>query len=189
MNTENLLQNLIESTRQLMNQFERIKTIDPTVLRWKENKDSWSVLECLEHLNLYGDHYLPQMEKAISTSKHPYEAEFKSGFIGDYFAKSMLPKGKLNKMKTFKVMNPLNSELDLSVLNRFAEQELHLLNLLSKSRDVSWNKAKVVTSISKWIRMNLGDTFRFYINHQIRHFKQIERILIKQGLNTSVFQE
>lgn len=181
MNTENLLQSLIETSRQIMNRLEQLRSCDLQALTWKQNKESWSVLECIEHLNLYGDYYLSQIDKAIAQSKYPSEAVFKSGWLGNYFANSMLPKEKLNKMQTFKDKNPLNANLNLDVLDRFADQQMTLLNLLNKSRQVSLNKVKIETSISKWIKMNLGDTFRFYIHHQLRHFNQIENVLKMQN--------
>jgi hypothetical protein len=61
-------------------------------LTWKENENSWSILGYLEHLNLYGDFYLPQMENKIENSTTRAEIEFKSEMFGNYFAKSMLPK-------------------------------------------------------------------------------------------------
>ncbi len=176
MQSENLIQSLIEQTKQTINKVEKVKGNDLHHLTWKQNPDSWSILECLEHLNLYGDHYLPEIENQIKTSNTKSETEFKSGFLGNYFAKSMLPKEKLNKMKTFKDKNPLNAKLDKSVIDKFIEQQVTLLDLLSQSRKVSLNKVRVQTSISRLIKLKLGDTFQFFINHIIRHLKQIERI-------------
>ena len=127
-------------------------------------------------MNLYGNFYLPEIESKIKNSTTKSESEFKSGFLGNYFAKSMLPKDKLNKMKTFKDKNPLNANLDKSVIDKFIEQQVKLLDLLSQSRNVSLNKVKIQTSISSLIKLKLGDTFQFFINHIIRHLKQIERI-------------
>jgi hypothetical protein len=107
---------------------------------------------------------------------------FKSGFLGNYFAKSMLPKEKLNKMKTFKDKNPLNANLDKSVIDKFLNQQMKLLDLLSLSRNVNLNTVKIKISITKLFKLKLGDTFQFYINHIIRHVKQIERI--EAELNT-----
>jgi hypothetical protein len=176
MQSETFIQTLIEQTRLLINQAEKLKLADKQSLNWKENPTSWSVLECLEHLNLYGDFYLPQMEAKIQQSDTKSDLEFKSGILGNYFAKSMLPKEKLNKMKTFKDKNPLNAPLDEGVIDKFISQQIKLLDILNGSRNVSLNKIKISTSISSLIRMNLGDTFQFFINHIIRHFKQIERI-------------
>ncbi len=176
MQSENLIQSLIEQTRQVINQVEKLKSNDLQTLTWKQNETSWNILECLEHLNLYGDFYLPEIENKIKNTNTQSETEFKSGFLGNYFAKSMLPKEKLNKMKTFKDKNPLNAKLDKNVIDKFLEQQVKLLDLLTLSRKVSLNKVKISTSISSLIKLKLGDTFQFFINHIIRHLKQIDRI-------------
>lgn len=185
MQTENLIQSLIEQTRQISNQVEKLKNDDLQILTWKENPTSWNILECLEHLNLYGDFYLPKIESKIQDSTTKSETEFKSGLLGGYFAKIMLPKEKLNKMKTFKDKNPLNNHLDKAVIEKFSAQLLILLNLLNKSRNVSLNKVKIETSISNFIKLKLGDTFQFFVNHIIRHFKQIDRIKHQQKILTA----
>ena len=176
MQAENLIQSLIEQTRQIINQVEQLKIYDSRQLTWKSNPTSWNILECLEHLNLYGDFYLPEIESKIRNSNSKSETTFKSGFLGGYFAESMLPKEKLNKMKTFKDKNPLNAKLDKSVIEKFIDQQVKLLDLLNKSRNVNLNNVRIETSISSLIRLKLGDTFQFFINHTIRHLKQIERI-------------
>ena len=81
-------------------------------------------------------------------------------------------------MKTFKDKNPLNADLDKSVIDRFLNQQIKLLDLLIQSRNVSLSKVKIKTSISGLINLKLGDTFQFIINHNIRHLKQIERIQV-----------
>lgn len=172
--SETLILELIETTRQNLNFAETLKTKSSSQLNWKENKESWSILECLEHLNLYGDFYLPEIEKGIDNAKSKSEHIFKSGILGNYFAESMLPKAKLNKMKTFKDKNPLNSHLDNNTIDRFMNQQIKMLDLLNKGRAISLNKEKTPISITKLIKLKIGDTFRFVINHNIRHIKQIE---------------
>jgi hypothetical protein len=182
--SENLILELIEGTRQNLNFAELLKEMNIDQLNWKENKESWSVLECLEHLNLYEDYYLPEIRKAIENSKSNNVEYFESGFLGNYFANSMLPKEKLNKMKTFKDKNPLNSKLDRKTIDRFISQQQNLIELLNKSKSVNLNGVKVTISISKWIKLKLGDTFRFIINHNLRHIKQIEKVQLKMGANS-----
>lgn len=176
MRSEKLINILCEQSKLIINQAKKLQTYDLNTLTWKENEISWSILECLEHLNLYGDFYLPQIENEIRNSTTKSDTEFRSGILGNYFAKSMLPKEKLNKMKTFKNKNPLNSKLDKLVIDRFINQQIKLLDLLNQSRNVSLNKVKIKTSISNYITLRLGDTFQFFTNHIIRHFSQIEQI-------------
>ena len=125
---------------------------------------------------MYGEFYLPQIENKIKNTNTKSETDFNSGILGNYFAKSMLPKKGLNKMKTFKNKNPINADLDKAVIQKFILQQMKLLNLLNQSRNVSLNKVKIQTSISSFINLKLGDTFQFLINHIVRHLNQIERI-------------
>lgn len=179
MKSEELLQELVDRTNQIIQRVEKLKSEDLQSLTWREDAASWNILECLEHLNLYGDYYLPQIETKIKTTNTQTDREFKSGFLGNYFAKSMLPKEKMTKMKTFKDKNPMNTPLDKGVIDKFLKQQVKLLELLNESRGVSLNKTKIEVSISSLLKFKLGDTFRFHINHIMRHLSQIERIQSK----------
>ncbi len=176
MQSENLIEKLIDQTKQIISQTEMLKDESINMLSWRETENSWNILECLEHLNLYGDFYLPAIDNSINKSVAKPDAEFRSGLLGAYFAKSMLPGQKMNKMSTFKDKNPLHAKLDKQVIDKFCAQQIKLLELLERSGKVSLNKVKVPTSISRLISLKLGDTFQFYINHIIRHLSQIERI-------------
>lgn len=176
MESEKLIQILIEQTRQIMNRVEKLQQKDAAYLTWRHDPAAWNILECLEHLNLYGDYYLPAIEKAIHHSATRADTTFTSGMLGSYFTKSMSPKDKLNKMKTFKDKNPLNAVLDKSVIERFMAQQFKMLELLNKARNISLNKVKISTSISRLIKLKLGDTFQFIMQHNLRHLQQIERI-------------
>jgi hypothetical protein len=91
----------------------------------------------------------------------------------------MAPKENLNKMNTFKDKNPIHSFLDKKVLEVFLTQQSELLEALEMSHQVSLNKVRIGTTLSRLIRLKLGDTFRFFINHQMRHIEQINKIITK----------
>ena len=172
-----LLSELIEMTKEIASRSKKFYQLSKEELNFKINEDKWSILECLEHLNRYGDFYLPEIENSIQNSKKPIEDEFKSGFLGNYFAKSMLPKEKPNKMKTFKSMNPIGSDLDKSTLDKFINQQETLIKLLEQAKTVNLTKNKTKISISKWIKLRLGDTFRVVIYHNLRHLIQAEKAM------------
>jgi hypothetical protein len=181
-----LLQDLLERTQENKNKAEGYNTLPLETLNWKSSPDSWSILECLEHLNRYGDYYIPEIEKRITASTHKPSKIFKSGWLGNYFANSMLPKEKLNRMKTFKSMDPKGSSLDKGVLSKFIVQQQAIANLLNKSKEVDLTKTKTGISISKWIKLRLGDTFRVVIYHNQRHLVQAERVLKETISRSSV---
>ncbi|WP_210149000.1 DinB family protein [Chryseobacterium scophthalmum] len=146
-------------------------------LNFRLSENSWSILECLEHLNRYGNFYIPEIRKRIENSDTKPTEIFSSGILGNYFAKSMLLKEKLNTMKTFKSMNPIRSKLDKSVLNEFITQQKQMIFLLNEAKNIDLNKVKTSISISNLIKLKLGDTFRFVIYHNLRHVEQAKRNL------------
>lgn len=175
--SENLILDLIERTRININQAEKFSVLPNEKTNWRPEQNSWSILECFEHLNLYGDFYIPEIKMRIENSKIDSKIKFKSGILGNYFAKSMLPKEKLNKMKTFKDKNPIGSALDKNTIERFIIQQEQILSLLDKSRAIDLNKTKTAISISKWIKLKIGDTFRVVVYHNERHIVQANKIL------------
>lgn len=174
--TDDLINDLIAVSRKNIEQVEKLKQLGYEQLNKKSSTKSWSALECIEHLNLYGDFYTPEIEKRLlQTSYKSPTPYFKSGLLGNYFAKSMIPGENMTKMKTFKDKNPNGSNLDLGVLDKFILHQAKLIDQLEKARQVDLNKTKTSITISKWIKLKLGDTFRVVIYHNQRHILQAER--------------
>jgi len=179
--TNTLIEDLTERTKQNLLEVQEFQKLSIEQLNWKSNPDSWSILECIEHLNLYSQFYIPEIELKIQDSKSKHEATFKSGMLGNYFSKAMLLREKLNKMKTFKDKNPVGSKLEPSVLENFIDFQKKTLDLLNQSNKVSLNKTKTNITISSWLKLKLGDTFRVVIYHNHRHIVQAENVLKMQG--------
>ena len=56
------------------------------ILNMKPSDSSWSFMECLDHMNRYGDYYIPQLKGAVLTAKqkgYGTSREYKSGWLGD----------------------------------------------------------------------------------------------------------
>lgn len=173
--SELLINDLIELTMQNMNAAEKLKQQPIELLNWRELADQWSALECLDHLNRYGDFYLPEIAGRINNKKYSQPAEiFKSGLIGNYFAEMMLPKENLNKMKTFKDKDPIGGTHNYFTIDKFVKQQKTCVELLNKAKSVNLNKTKTSISISKLLKLKLGDTFRVLIYHNQCHwYRQI----------------
>jgi len=179
---EILIADLIDKTKANLNQAEKFKQLDSEALNYRGAADKWSVLECVEHLNLYGDYYLLEIESRMKAGKDKRSTQFKSGVLGNYFAKMMEPKKDFKKMKTPKDKNPIGSRLDSSVIEKFIEQQYKTLSLLDTARVLSLSKIKTSISISKVVKLKLGDTFRFIINHNERHLKQANDVLNNRSI-------
>ena len=160
---------------------EAWQTLPEEALRARAHEKAWNVLECLEHLNRYGDFYLPQFEAKMSQAQPAAQAlTYKTGWLGNYSAEAMLPQSgkKLNVMQTFKDKNPLNApEISPLTIQRFLQQQKRLILLLEEAERYDLGQIRIPLTL-KWLKFKLGDTLRFLVFHEYRHILQAERALV-----------
>jgi len=174
-----LLESLQNDVRELILEANYLKSMDPAILLQEPAPGKWSVIQVLEHLNSYGRFYLLAMERSMnkSTTAAKY---FRPGWLGNYFTKLMKPgeNGQIsNKMKSPKDHRPSKYPDAFPVLNTFLEQQQYLLDLLELAKSKNIGAIRSPISISRFIKLKLGDTFRFFVAHEQRHFVQINNAL------------
>jgi len=188
--SEELIKDLKEDVRRLQEAAEHLKNTEKSKLVYAVNEGKWSVVQCLEHLNAFGRHYLPAIEKAIAVKSGEKPAWFNSGFLGDYFTKSMKPKNVFeikNKMKTMKIFNFPNSLNVDTVMKEYIDQKVKLQQLLDIANERDLNSIRIPVTLTKMIKLKLGDTFRFLIAHEQRHMIQARNTLKSTGVATDKF--
>lgn len=183
-NSHTLLQDLRNDVNAILNvTHTRILSQTDTVNLRQPAPGSWSVVQCLEHLNGYGRHYIPGLRAAISSGEQrrlPAKPVFRSSWLGNYFTNLMKPKedGELRtKMQAPKGHRPAPEADAQAVIAEFVRQQEELLELLDRAARVDIKKLKVPTSLSKFIWLSAGDTLRFLIAHEQRHILQALRAL------------
>src|SRR5262245_27508274 len=138
-----LIDDLLRRVETCTRKAKGFETLANDQLQHKDG-DRWSILECLEHLNLYGDFYLVEIEKQIIANQGKGTSNvFKSGLLGNYFANLMeVRDGKMTKMKSPKDKNPSSLDLSITTVSRFLKQQERLVTLLNQSRSVDLTKTK-----------------------------------------------
>ena len=192
--TSALINDLQQQTEEFLQKaISEWQMLPPSKLLLQPGENNWSAAQCLAHLNSYGYYYLPAIEKAINMAKtHSLQAnEYKPGWLGDYFTKLMMPPTKGKKMK--KMSSPKNhypsADVDSdSVIQEFINQQEKMLSLLEEARSINIEKSKVAISIAKFIKLQLGDVFRFLIAHTYRHVLQAERALTGSEKETTALE-
>lgn len=152
-------------------------------LSWKPNSQSWSIIEILAHLNQYAHYYHEAFITKIEQTKF---TEPKSQFISSPLGKSAWKSMKLGaannvkrKFQSPKNYNPIVhpeivSDNELII---FEKKQLELIDIIEKSKTVNIQRVKIPISISKFIRLKLGDALLFVIYHDERHLQQIKNLL------------
>ncbi len=188
--SEDLLNELIADVRRIKESAAFFQNTDQTKLAYSPDKQKWSVMQVLEHLNAYCRHYLPKIEKELSVVTQSSNSIFTPGYWGEKFTKMMKPtnvyqiKNKMKAMKAYTFSNNLNIQ---TVLKEFLEHQDQLIKLLelAKSRDL--NTIRIPITLTTIIKLKLGDMLRFLIAHEQRHMIQARNTLKEMGVTTERF--
>ncbi len=179
--SRDLLNELKHEVEMMLVKVDEIERLSLEQLESRPDEKSWNILECFEHMNLYGAYYIGEIDYRITESKNPSQEYFKCAGFGNYSAKSMLPKkaGKVNMaMKTFPKMDPKDIGVRQEVIITFKKDMNQMLNLIERAKSVGLRKTKCKLWL-RWLKFNLGDTLRFMVYHNMRHMIQIEKLMIK----------
>lgn len=156
-------------------------------LQWRPSNDSWNIQEVLSHLNNYSLYYHKLFIDKIQNSKFP---SIKENFVPSPLGRSAWKSMKLGRLNNIKRkfqaprnMNPsYNPELiDIESTKNFLKHQEQLITILENAEKVNLRKIKIPISISKIVRLRLGDALMFVIYHNERHIQQIRNILAHQN--------
>lgn len=157
---------------------QKIAGLSDQQLRWKPNEQTWSLLEIAAHLNEYARFYHNAFTSRIAKTRF---REPKDNFVSSPLGRSAWVSMKLGNAKNVKRKfnapkgyNPTTTpELvtghDIDTLLK-GQQEL--LQILDAAAAVNIRKVKVPISISKIVRLRLGDALLFVVYHNERHVQQ-----------------
>jgi DinB superfamily len=188
--SEDLINQLQTDVKQIIAAASHLQTADPVKLNYCPEEGSWSVAQVLEHLNAYNRYYLPVIEKSMIHISKDTSAWFVPGFWGNYFTKMMMPKNvyeiksKMKASRSYAPSKGLNVE---AVFREFIQHQNKLLQLLDVARRRNLNTIHIPISISKLVRLKLGDIFRFLIAHEQRHMIQARNAIKAVGVSTDKF--
>ncbi|MFC6996292.1 DinB family protein [Rufibacter roseus] len=177
MNTTSLLAQLQTQVQQLKASVtSEFLPLEIATLNFKPHATSWSILECLEHLNRYSRFYLPHFAKALAaapTLALPQPVRY--SWLGKK-SLDMVNPGNVKKHKTLKHMNPHNSQLTAAVLDEFLQHQDTLLKLLEKATKADVNKKTIPVEFFRLLKMRTLEAFEFLVMHQQRHVQQAQRV-------------
>ena len=158
---------------------KRVRKLSEAQLKWRPDPGVWNVSEVLSHLNEYSRYYHPAFHKRFANTRFTSTKEaFVSSPLGRSAWKSMKLGRAKNIKRKFKAPKGYNPSLDSSLLTGrefedFLTHQEELKEIFELSQTVNMRRVKVPISISKIVRLRLGDALLFVVYHNERHVQQI----------------
>jgi hypothetical protein len=153
----------------------------------KVKSDDWSISDCLKHNILITENYLSKVEMALSgrdvSLLKNNGTGFRSGFLGNYFVKSVKLKEDNSVVKMYRTsrfLNPISTEDFVNhVVKQFIQSTDRIINILKQLEEVNLESISIPMPGLPFVRLRLGDMLCYIVYHIERHFVQALRTYIE----------
>ncbi|RIV21460.1 DinB family protein [Fibrisoma montanum] len=148
---------------------------------WKPAPNRWSILECLQHLNLAERFYIRNIQHKVDAlgliQTEPTDQTLQGDLVGRSLRYTVDPQTTMKfpapgmiRPRRVQELNPAD------VLAQFTELQTLLHDLLHKAVYLDWNQTKLSTLFGNWLKIRLGDALLMLVAHTERHLAQAMRV-------------
>jgi hypothetical protein len=146
---------------------------------WQPTPESWSVAQCIDHLNATAREYLPMMDEGIADgirrglySPGPYVYNW----IGRLMVWFFDPKVRFRAKAPASFQPPVGRPRH-DVMAAFRAYQVQYIDRLRQANGLDLAKARVTSPVTRAIRMPLGSAFALTVAHERRHLQQARRVI------------
>lgn len=147
-------------------------------LSWSPDEASWSILQCLEHLNKSAQLSMPAIDLAIETARDKGlqpQPVYRYGRFESWFLRWLEPPVKLRVKAPQKFIPPTTLPED-EVKKEFLRLKGVLRDRIARADDVDLARARFRSPAIPLVRFSLGVAFFLLQAHERRHLWQVRQI-------------
>jgi len=171
--TERLIRELDDSDRRAKELAGRLSVEQ---LNWQPAPGSWSVGQCLEHLSISNEVYLPSISAALAENHVAVVAEITPGWFARWFIRSYIePSSQTKRAPAPRKIAP-GSKVESSVLDRFLSTNQSARELIRRAAAYDPNRIRFKNPFIPGLRFTVGTGFEIICGHERRHLLQGERV-------------
>lgn len=174
-NLDDVEKELTEATQRA---WSLVQTTDGRLFTVRPNTSSWSAAECLSHLSISTEMFLPVLQKALDDGRRrglvAKERPPRMDLIGRVLRWFLEPPIR-QRMKTTAPFVPRSVRAKADAFGEFANLQSKLAELLTAARGIDLSRIKIVSPFDRRVRYNVYSAFRILVAHQRRHLWQAEQ--------------
>jgi hypothetical protein len=145
-------------------------------LNWKPAADVWSLGQCLHHLYVTNEVYVPAIAQSLDDRAPSPVQEIAPGWLGGWFIRTYIePSPRSKKARAPRKIAPAQ-QVDSSVLDLFLRSNDVARALVRRAGAYDVNRIRFRNPFLPLLRFSVGTGLEIVCRHQRRHLLQAERI-------------
>jgi hypothetical protein len=160
---------------------ELVMMLNPEQLNWRPGPGVWSVGQCLEHLCITNDFYLPAISSSLAGKPLAAVKDIAPGWFGRWFIRNYIePSPQSKHIGAPRKIAP-GGRVEPSVLDRFLAGNQAARELVRRAGDYDVNRLRFRNPFLPVLRFTVGTGLEIVSGHQRRHLSQAERVKSSSG--------
>lgn len=165
--------------------WQLVRSTDGRLFTVRPTPREWSAAECLAHLSLSTEQFLPVLQKAIEDARTKGWTSTKKPAM-DVVGRALrwfLEPPIRKRVKTAGRFVPRSARAKAEAFGEFAALQSKLVDTLHSADGLDLRKIKVTSPFDRRVKYNLYSAFRILVAHQRRHLWQAEKAVedVKRG--------
>lgn len=145
-------------------------------LNWQPAPGAWSVGQCLEHLCITNEAYLPRMISALQDQPDSPTEQITPGAFGRWFIRNFIEPSPASKRASAPRKIRPGNRVPLSVIDRFLSGNKACRELIVGARSKNVNRIAFWNPFIPGLRFAVGTALEVISGHERRHLLQGERV-------------
>ncbi len=155
---------------------ELVNPLTVEQLNWQSMSGTWSVGQCLEHLCIANEIYLPAISAALTGKSIASVQEIAPGWFARWFIRSYLePSPRSKRALAPKKIVP-GPRVEPSVLDRFLSSNQAAREVVRRAGAHNVNRIRFKNPFIPGIRFTVGTGLQIICSHERRHLLQADRV-------------
>lgn len=157
--------------------WQLVKSTDGRLFTVRPDPASWSAAECLSHLSISTEMFLPVLQKAIDDARArgaTTDRKPKMDAIGRVLRWFLEPPIR-SRVKTAAPFVPKSVRAKAEAFGDFSALQSKLIDMLHAAQGLDLRKIRIVSPFDRRVKYNLYSAFRIVAAHQRRHLWQAEQ--------------
>jgi hypothetical protein len=154
---------------------ERIaKSLVPEQLNWQPRHGAWSIAQCLQHLYLTNEVYLPAISSALPGRPQGVAQEIHLGWFSRWFIRNYIaPNPGGTRARAPKKIAPL-TQVEPDILASFLRSNQAARELTTRAAAYDVNAIRFKNPFIPLLRFTVGTGLEIISQHESRHLLQAE---------------
>jgi len=145
-------------------------------LNWQPMAGSWSVGQCLEHLCIMNETYMPAISAALEAKPNSPVEQITPGWFGGWFLRNFVEPSPNGRRASAPSKIRPGAKVDLSVIDRFLADNKSCRELIVRARAKDVNRIRFWNPFVPGLRFTVGTGLEIIVSHEQRHLLQAERV-------------